>query len=42
MKGGLTRTEALMMSPKDRSEHIEYITKAYEKKAEALSGQEFM
>lgn len=38
MKGGVTRSEALMMSPKDREEHVNYITKVYEEREAAITG----
>jgi hypothetical protein len=42
MNGGVTRDEALGMSPAERLEHIEFINSIYQRKAEAMTGQEFM
>lgn len=42
MKGGITRTEAIGMSPQERDETIEYINKIYEEQKTALTGQRKM
>jgi len=42
MRGGVTRQEAMMMSPAERIEHIEYISNVYKEKAAAMTGQESM
>lgn len=41
-KGGITRIDALMMSPKDRLHHIEHISNILKQKAKAMTGEEFM
>lgn len=42
MNGGVTRHEVIMMSAKERLEHLHFINTIYEKKAAAITGQEFM
>jgi hypothetical protein len=42
MKGGVTRHEAMMMSALERKEHLQYLEEAYKRRAEAMTGQEFM
>ncbi len=42
MKGGITRLDALMMSPGERAEHLNYISDILKQKAKALTGEDFM
>lgn len=42
MNGGVTRTEAWLMSPEEREEAINYINRIIEEKEEALTGKRFM
>lgn len=41
-KGGVTRLDALMMSPRERLNHIKYISDMLKQKAKAMTGQEYM
>ena len=42
MRGGITRTEALYMSPQERKEVVDYISHIYEEREVALTGQRKM
>jgi len=41
-KGGITRLDALMMSPLERLEHIKHVSDILKQKAKAISGEDFM